>query len=91
MDIGIFEGGAIALCLGLVGTGWMFLQKLVSSKLRDQHEVMVKLIDKMNRSDDAAERRHNAMIDKTDELEKAVGTLSEKISFLQGRVNSRGH
>ena len=91
MDIGIFEGGAVALCLGLVGTGWIFLQKLVSSKLRDQHEVMVKLIDKINRSDDAAERRHNAMIEKTDALEKTVGTLSEKISFLQGRVNSRGH
>ena len=88
MDIGIFEGGAIAVCLGLVGTMWGFLQKLVSSKLREQYEIIVKLIDRMNRSDDAAERRHNAMIDKTDELEKSVGLLSEKISFLQGRINS---
>tara|TARA_B100001245_G_scaffold230940_1_gene211143 strand:+ start:931 stop:1206 length:276 start_codon:yes stop_codon:yes gene_type:complete len=91
MDIGFFEGGAIALCLGLVGTMWGFLQKLVSSKLREQYEVIVKLIDRLNRLDDAAERRHNAMIEKTDELEKTVGTLSEKISFLQGRVNSGGH
>ena len=89
MDIGIFEGGAVALCLGLVGTGWIFLQKLVSSKLRDQHEVMVKLIDKINRSDDAAERRHNAMIEKTDDLEKAVVVLTDKISYLQGRINSK--
>ena len=51
----------------------------------------MKLIDRLNRLDDAAERRHNAMIEKTDELEKTVGTLSEKISFLQGRVNSGGH
>jgi hypothetical protein len=91
MDINLFEGGAVALCLGLVGTGWLFLQKLVSSKLRDQHEVMVKLIDKMNRFDEAAERRHNVLTEKTDELEKTVGALSEKISFLQGRVNSRSH
>ena len=91
MDIGFFEGGAIALCLGLVGTMWGFLQKLVSSKLREQYEVIVKLIDRLNRLDGAAERRHNAMIEKTDELEKTVGTLSEKISFLQGRVNSGGH
>ena len=91
MDIGFFEGGAIALCLGLVGTMWGFLQKLVSSKLREQYEVIVKLIDRLNRLDDAAERRHNAMIEKTDELEKTDGTLSEKISFLQGRVNSGGH
>ena len=91
MDIGFFEGGAIALCLGLVGTMWGFLQKLVSSKLREQYEVIVKLIDRLNRLDDAAERRHNAMIEKTDELEKTVGTLSEKISFLQGRVNSGRH
>jgi hypothetical protein len=70
---------------------WGFLQKLVSSKLREQYEVIVKLIDRLNRLDDAAERRHNAMIEKTDELEKTVGTLSEKISFLQGRVNSGGH
>ena len=90
MDIGIFEGGAIAVCLGLVGTMWGFLQKLVSSKLREQYEIIVKLIDRINRSDEASERRHNAMIDKTDELEKTVGVLSEKISFLQGRLNSRG-
>ena len=44
MDIGIFEGGAIAVCLGLVGTMWGFLQKLVSSKLREQYEIIVKLI-----------------------------------------------
>ena len=91
MDIGFFEGGAIALCLGLVGTMLGFLQKLVSSKLREQYEVIVKLIDRLNRLDDAAERRHNAMIEKTDELEKTVGALSEKISFLQGRVNSGRH
>jgi len=89
MDIGIFEGGAIAVCLGLVGTMWGFLQKLVSSKLREQYEIIVKLIDRMNRSDDAAERRHNAMIEKTDDLEKAVVVLTDKISYLQGRINSR--
>jgi hypothetical protein len=89
MDIGIFEGGAIAVCLGLVGTMWLFLQKLVSSKLSEQYEIIVKLIDRMNRSDEAAERRHNAMIEKTDELEKAVVVLTDKISYLQGRINSR--
>jgi hypothetical protein len=89
MDIGIFEGGAIAVCLGLVGTMWGFLQKLVSSKLREQYEIIVKLIDRMNRSDDAAERRHNAMIEKTDDLEKAVVVLTDKISYLQGRINSK--
>ena len=89
MDIGIFEGGAIAVCLGLVGTMWGFLQKLVSSKLREQYEIIVKLIDRMNRSDDAADRRHNAMIEKTDDLEKAVVVLTDKISYLQGRINSR--
>ena len=88
MDISVLEGGAIALCLGLVGTMWGFLQKLVSSKLREQYEIIVKLIDRMNRSDEASERRHNAIIDKTDELEKSIGFLSEKISFLQGRINS---
>jgi len=89
MDIGIFEGGAIAVCIGLVGTMWGFLQKLVSSKLREQYEIIVKLIDRMNRSDDAADRRHNAMIEKTDDLEKAVVVLTDKISYLQGRINSR--
>ncbi|PCJ10871.1 MAG: hypothetical protein COB10_10645 [Planctomycetota bacterium] len=89
MDIGIFEGGAIAVCLGLVGTMWGFLQKLVSSKLREQYEIIVKLIDRINRSDDAAERRHNAMIEKTDDLEKAVVVLTDKISYLQGRINSK--
>ena len=89
MDIGLFEGSAIAVCLGLVGTMWGFLQKLVSSKLREQYEIIVKLIDRMNRSDDAAERRHNAMIEKTDDLEKAVVVLTDKISYLQGRINSK--
>ena len=89
MDVSIFEGSAIALCLGLVASMWAFLTKLVSSKLKDIHEIIVKLIDRSHREEDSRDVKHHVLCEKIDDLEKTVGGLSERISFLQGRINNR--
>ena len=67
---------------------WAFLIKLISSKLKDLHEIIVKLIDRSNRESESRDVRHLTLCDKVDDLEKTVSGLSERISFLQGRINS---
>lgn len=86
--ISYIEGTAIALMLTMVATMWHFLQRLISTKLRELHEIIIKLIDRSNRESESKDMRHMAVCEKIDELEKTVSGLSERISFLQGRINS---
>ena len=81
------EGAAIACVLTMVGGMWVFLQKLISTKLKELYEIMGKLIDRHNKADLSADRRHEAVCEKIDELEAEVSSLKEKIAFLQGRIN----
>ena len=84
-----YEGAAIACCLGMLAGMWVFLQKLISSKLKDLSDIIVKLIERHNTSDNAADRRQEQIFDKVDGLEKEVCDLKERISYLQGRVNGK--
>ncbi|WP_278369053.1 hypothetical protein [Pseudoalteromonas lipolytica] len=84
-----YEGAAIACCLGLLGTMWLFLQRLISSKLAELYEIIVKLIERHNQSDTHADRRHEQIVEKVSELEGQISQLREKVSFLQGRINGK--
>ena len=68
---------------------WGFLQKFISTKLKSFEEIIVKLIDCFNRSDESAERRYELLVEKFDRLESEVADLREKASYLAGRLNSR--
>lgn len=84
-----YEGAAIVCCLAMLGGMWVFLQKLITSKLKELYEITVKLIERFNKADETADRRHENVIEKIDELEGQVSQLREKISFLQGRINGK--
>ena len=86
MDINVLEGGAIALCLGLVATLVTFLQKLIGSRIKELYEINVKLIDRHNKSDERSAKRHEITVGKLGALEQEVSDLKGKISFLQGRI-----
>lgn len=83
------EGAAIACVIAMVGGMWVFLQRLVGAKLKEMQDILVKLIDRHNKSDSSADRRLEMTLAKIDELEVEVSGLKEKISYLQGRIN--GH
>ena len=87
MTISFLEGGAIALCLGLVLTLVTFLQRLVGNKLKELYEINVKVIDRHNKSDETSARRYELTVEKLGDLEQEISDLKGKISFLQGRMN----
>jgi len=59
-----------------------FLQTSLMSKLREIEDMTIKLIDRWNRSDEARDRRH-------EDLMKEVADLSDKISYLSGKINAK--
>jgi len=59
-----------------------FLQNSLMSKLREIEDMTIKLIDRWNRSDEARDRRH-------EDLMKEVADLSDKISYLSGKINAK--
>ena len=46
-------------------------------------------IDRFNKADDSADRRHELLVEEIDQLKEQVSQLREKISFLQGRINGK--
>ena len=84
-----YEGGAIVVVLGMVGGMWVFLQKLITTRIQGLHDITVKLIDRFNKIDETADRRHELVINEIDQLKEQVSLLREKISFLQGRINGK--
>ena len=89
LSVEYYEGAAIACCLAMLGGMWMFLQRLISSKLKELYEITVKLIERHNQSDTHADRRHEQIVEKVDELEGQISQLREKVSLLQGRINGK--
>ena len=45
--------------------------------------IIIKLIDRWNKSDDKAERRHEKAVDE-------MNDLTDDINFIKGRLNSKG-
>jgi len=74
------EYGAIGVMIMLFAGQIVFLQKTLTSKLNEIESMVIKLIDRWNKSDDRYERRH----------ERAVGEmnrLTDDLAFLKGRIN----
>ena len=53
-----------------------------SETLENIEGMVIKLIDRWNKSDETRDRRH-------EDLLREVGDASEKISYLSGRINSK--
>ena len=58
----------------------IFLQKTLMAKLAEIEEITIKLIDRWNKSDDRAERRHEKQIGQ-------MNYLTDDVNFLKGRIN----
>ena len=70
--------------VGLLFAGQIvFLQKTLMSKLEEIEGITIKLIDRWNRSDERAERRHEKSVDE-------MNQITDDISFLKGRINGGG-
>jgi cell division protein FtsL len=68
----------VLLFIGMI----KFLQTSLMSKLREIEDISIKLIDRWNRSDESRDRRH-------EDLSKEIAELSDKISYLSGKINAK--
>lgn len=54
-----------------------------SETLENMESILIKLVDRWNKSDDTRDRRN-------EDLMKEVNDMSDKISYLSGRINGSG-
>jgi len=77
------EYGAIGVLIVLFAGQIVFLQKTLMSKLMEIEGITIKLIDRWNRSDEKADRRHEKQVDE-------LNDVTDQINFLKGRINGGG-
>ena len=79
--------------VGIIGGLITFLQKVLYGQGKDNYAIIVKLIDRFNKSDErfkamedrmieAAERRNEKLIDE-------LNDLTDDMNFIKGRINGR--
>tara|TARA_R100000501_G_C2546521_1_gene63035 strand:+ start:24 stop:281 length:258 start_codon:yes stop_codon:yes gene_type:complete len=74
------EYGMIGL-VGVLFAGQMvFLQKTLMGKLMEIEDITIKLIDRWNKSDERAERRHEKSVDE-------MNQITDDLNFVKGRIN----
>ena len=74
------EYGVIGVMVMLFAGQMMFLQKTLMSKLSEIESISIKLIDRWNKSDERAERRHEKQVEE-------MNDITDQINFLKGRIN----
>ena len=79
--------------VGIIGGLITFLQKVLYGQGKSNYEIIVKLIDRFNKSDErfkrmedsmqeSAERRHEKLIDE-------INDLTDDMNFIKGRIDKR--
>jgi|TARA_Y100000401_G_scaffold50466_1_gene39393 hypothetical protein len=85
------EFGALGLLAALFAAQMAWLQKVLTQKLLDQYQILIKLIDRFNKSDDSydkwqdkiienAERRHESVL-------KEINDLTDDMNYVKGIVS----
>ena len=74
------EYGIMGVVVALFAGQMMFLQKTLMGKLKEVENITIKLIDRWNKADDRAERRHEKVIEE-------MNDVTDEINFLKGRIN----
>ena len=74
------EYGTIGVMVILFAGQIMFLQKTLMSKLKEVEDITIQLINRCNKSDEKAERRHERSV-----IE--MNQITDDLNFLKGRIN----
>ena len=90
------EYGIIGLMAMMFAGQMAWLQKVLTQKLLDQYQILIKLIDRFNKSDDSydkwqdkiienAERRHESLLKEINDLTEDVNYIKCTISRMNGK------
>tara|TARA_Y100001951_G_scaffold86981_1_gene77719 strand:+ start:167 stop:424 length:258 start_codon:yes stop_codon:yes gene_type:complete len=77
------EYGVIGVMVMLFAGQMMFLQKTLMGKLVEIEVIVIKLIDRWNKSDERAERRYEKSVDE-------MNQITDDLNFVKGRINGGG-
>ena len=90
------EYGIVGVMVMLFAAQMAWLQKVLTQKLTDQYQILVKLIDRFNKSDDSYDRWQDKIIDNAERRHESVvkelNDLTDDINYLKGivsRVNGK--
>ena len=88
----IFTEYGITGVMVLLFAGQMaWLQKVLTQKLLDQYQILIKLIDRFNKSEDAYDRWQDKMIDNAERRHESVvkelNDLTDDMNYIKGIVS----
>ena len=89
----MIEDKILMAIVGIIGGLITFLQKVLYGQGKDNYAIIVKLIDRFNKSDErfkrmedsmqeSAERRHEKLVDE-------LNDLTDDMNFIKGRINNK--
>ena len=85
------EYGIVGVMVMLFAIQMAWLQKVLTQKLTDQYQILVKLIDRFNKSDDSYDRWQDKIIDNAERRHESVvkelNDLTDDINYLKGIVS----
>ena len=85
------EYGIVGVMVRLFAGQMAWLQKVVTQKLTDQYQILIKLIDRFNKSDDSYDRWQDKIIDNAERRHESVvkelNDLTDDMNYLKGIVS----
>ena len=92
----IADYGIMGMLVAMFAAQLAWLQKSFNKKLDDQYDIIVKLIDRHNKSDDAGDRRAEGLTSSAERrheaLDAEINDISDDLNFVKARVmNGKPH
>ena len=83
----------ILAIVGIIGGLITFLQKVLYGQGKTNYEIIVKLIDRFNKSDERFKRMEDSMQEsaerRNEKLVDELNDLTDDMNFIKGRINSK--
>ena len=85
------EFGIVGVMVMLFAGQMAWLQKVLTQKLLDQYQILIKLIDRFNKSDDSYDKWQDKIIDNAERrhesLLKEINDLTDDVNYIKGTIS----
>lgn len=85
------EYGIVGVMVMLFAGQMAWLQKVLTQKLTDQYQILIKLIDRFNKSDDSYDRWQDKMIENAERRHESVvkelNDLTDDMNYIKGTIS----
>ena len=89
----MIEDKILMAIVGIIGGLITFLQKVLYGQGKDNYTIIVKLIDRFNKSDERFKRMEDSMQESAErrheKLVEELNDLTDDMNFIKGRINNK--